>query len=321
MTAKGIRPYDFSQFIGQTEAVQRLEIMVSAALAEDRTVDHILLTGPPGLGKTTLAGIISNAMGSRLRVITAPALPKPADLAEALIELKAKDCLFIDEIHRLTPEVEESLYPAIEDGEIDASLKLGDEEWKGRVTLEPFTLIGATTRAGGLSAPLRDRFGEIIRLKLYPPEELALIVKRSAGILGISIEPEAVLLIALRSRGTPRIANRLLARAKDYALYRGASAIDRATAKEALTLYGTDALGLDEGSRALLEALAEEPKPVGVNTLALLVNEDAVTVETVIEPYLMRAGLIRRSARGREITKAGRAHLESLPAEQRGEQI
>lgn len=309
--AKSLRPRDWAEFIGQPDAVARLKVMVSAAKQEQRQLDHILLTGPPGLGKTTLAGILAGSMGTELVTVTAPALPKPADLASVLIELAGR-ILFIDEIHRLSLEVEESIYPAIEDWQIDATLELAGSTWSGRVQLEPFTLIGATTLAGNLSQPLRDRFGEIVQLRLYTEAELCQLLERTAGILKVPIDSAGIALIAQRSRGTARIANRLLARVRDYALHHGIEQIEVEPTEAALILYGTDTLGLDDSARSLLRALADAGQPLGLSTLAQLINEAASTIEQALEPYLLRAGLIVRTARGRVITEAGKRHLATL---------
>jgi holliday junction DNA helicase RuvB len=294
-----LRPVTWSDFIGQRDTVERLQIMVGAALAQGRTLDHVLLTGPPGLGKTTLAGIVANALGVGLRTITSTAIPTPAHMVEWLIGNEGK-VAFIDEIHRLDRATAETLLPAMEDYVVDATLDLGGESWSGRVTLQRYTLIGATTRAGSLLAPLRDRFGVVERLKPYSNLELEQIIARSARLLDLALTPEQVGEIALRSRGTPRVANRLVARVRDWFVHKGALDLERA-----LDTFGADEFGLDETGRLILSALAEQSRPVGIATLAAFVDEDPDTLEP-LEAHLLRMGLIERTPRGRMITEKGR---------------
>lgn len=294
-----LRPVTWSDFIGQRDTVERLQIMVGAALAQGRTLDHVLLTGPPGLGKTTLAGIVANALGLGLRTITSTAIPTPVHMVEWLIGNEGK-VAFIDEIHRLDRATAETLLPAMEDFVVDATLDLGGESWSGRVTLQRYTLIGATTRAGSLLAPMRDRFGIVERLKPYTDLELEQIIARSARVLDLALTPEQVGEIARRSRGTPRVANRLVARVRDWFVHKGTLDLERA-----LDTFGADEFGLDETGRLILAALAEQSRPVGLATLAALVDEDPDTLEP-LEAHLLRAGLIERTPRGRVITEKGR---------------
>lgn len=311
MTARKVRPTTWDSFIGQKDTVKRLRVMVDAAKKEGRPLDHILLTGPPGLGKTTLGGIIAGALGSNLYVTTAPAIPTPPDLAAFLIVGKPLDVFIIDEIHRITRQVEETLYPAMEDGVIDTTLDLLGEKWTGRVALNPFTLIGATTIAGSLGQPMRDRFGTVERLEPYGLEDITSIVERTAGLLGVVLMKEAKEEIARRSRGTPRVANRLLARVRDYALSHGVEVIGLGLAIEALELFGADSHGLDYVGRSIVEALARADRPLGVETLAALVHEDKATVEA-LEGHLLRVGLVERTPRGRQITSAGKKYAASM---------
>ncbi len=306
-----LRPKTLSEYIGQDKAKDNLEIYIKAAVGRKEPLDHVLLYGPPGLGKTTLAGIIANEMGVNFRVTSGPAIEKPKDLAALLTNLNDGDVLFIDEIHRLSRSVEEVLYPAMEDYVIDIIFGQGPSARSIRLDLNRFTLVGATTRSGQLSAPLRDRFGVLLRLEMYTPEELAEIVTRSAGILGIEIDKDGALEIASRSRGTPRIANRLLKRVRDVAQVLGKGVIDTQIASLALDRFEIDELGLDYFDRNLLRAIIEKYSggPVGLDTLAAALGEEAVTIEDVYEPYLMQIGFLTRTSRGRCVTKAAYDHL------------
>ena len=306
-----LRPKTLQEYVGQDKAKDNLEIYIKAAVQRKEPLDHVLLYGPPGLGKTTLAGIIANEMGVNLRVTSGPAIEKPKDLAALLTNLNDGDVLFIDEIHRLSRSIEEVLYPAMEDYVIDIILGQGPSARSIRLDLNHFTLVGATTRSGQLSAPLRDRFGVLLRLELYTPEELAEIVTRSAGILGIEIDNDGALEIASRSRGTPRIANRLLKRVRDVAQIMGDGKIDSRIAAIALERFEIDELGLDYFDRNLLRNIIEKYNggPVGLDTLAAAMGEEAVTIEDVYEPYLMQIGFLTRTSRGRCVTKAAFDHL------------
>lgn len=310
-----LRPHSLDEYIGQEKAKDNLKIYIEAAKNRREALDHVLLYGPPGLGKTTLAGIVANEMGVQIRVTSGPAIEKPGDLAALLTSLNDGDILFIDEIHRLSRSIEEVLYPAMEDFALDIIIGKGPSARSIRLDLKKFTLIGATTRAGQLSAPLRDRFGVILRLELYSPKELARIVKRSAGILGIDAEDDGALEIASRSRGTPRIANRLLKRARDYAQVMGNGIIDVESAQDALERMEIDELGLDLVDRNLLRAMIENYNggPVGLDTIAAMIGEEAVTIEDVYEPYLMQLGFLARTPRGRKVTPLGYRHLGLEP--------
>ncbi len=310
-TEYSLRPRTLKEYIGQEKVKENMRIYIDAAIGRSEPLDHVLLYGPPGLGKTTLACIIANQMGVGIRVTSGPAIAKPGDLASLLTSLNEGDVLFIDEIHRLSRQVEEILYPAMEDNAIDIFIGKGPAARSVRLDLKRFTLIGATTRAGALSAPLRDRFGVLLRLELYTPEELALIVKRSAKILGIDIEGEGAYEIASRSRGTPRIANRLLRRARDFAQVMGSGIITRQDAELALARMDIDKLGLDSIDRRLMMTMISSYNggPVGLDTIAAAIGEEAVTIEDVYEPYLMQIGFIGRTARGRIVTPAGYEHL------------
>ena len=306
-----LRPQRLREYIGQEKAKANLEVFIQAAKMRSEPLDHVLLHGPPGLGKTTLSGIIANEMGVNVRITSGPAIEKAGDLAALLTNLNENDILFVDEIHRLNRSVEEVLYPAMEDFAIDIIIGKGPSANSIRLDLPKFTLIGATTRAGQLSAPLRDRFGVTLRLELYTPEELALIVTRSAGILDAPIESDGAMEIARRSRGTPRIANRMLRRVRDFAQVVGDGVINKELADKALTALEVDYLGLDNIDRRMLRAVIEYygGGPVGLDTLAATINEEAVTLEDVYEPYLMQIGFLTRTPRGRCVTAKAYQHL------------
>lgn len=310
-TDVSLRPKTLDDYIGQEKVKENLKIYMDAALGRNETLDHVLLYGPPGLGKTTLAGIIANQMNVQIRITSGPAIEKPGDLAALLTNLNEGDVLFIDEIHRLSRSVEEVLYPAMEDNAIDIIIGKGPSARSIRLDIKNFTLVGATTRAGQLTAPLRDRFGVVLRLELYTPQELAEIVKRSAGILGIGIDDDGALEIASRSRGTPRIANRLLKRARDFAQVIGSGTITEQDARLALSRMEIDELGLDNIDRLLLTTMINNYNggPVGLETIAAAIGEEAVTIEDVYEPYLMQIGFLGRTPRGRVVTNAAYTHL------------
>jgi len=306
-----LRPQRLKEYIGQEKAKANLEVFIQAAKMRNEPLDHVLLHGPPGLGKTTLSGIIANEMGVNVRITSGPAIEKAGDLAALLTNLNENDILFVDEIHRLNRSVEEVLYPAMEDFAIDIIIGKGPSANSIRLDLPKFTLIGATTRAGQLSAPLRDRFGVTLRLELYTPEELSMIVTRSAGILDAPIEPDGAMEIARRSRGTPRIANRMLRRVRDFAQVVGDGVITKGLADKALTALEVDYLGLDQIDRRMLRAIITyyNGGPVGLETLAATINEEAVTLEDVYEPYLLQIGFLTRTPRGRCVTPKAYQHL------------
>lgn len=314
-----LRPQRLAEYVGQRDTLERLAIAVQAARGRSESLDHVLLHGPPGLGKTTLAHVIAVEMGTKVHVTSGPALSRGTDLVAALTRLESGDVLFIDEIHRTPAAVEEFVYPAMEDFRVDVTLDAGLNARTVQIKCKPFTLIGATTRAGLLSAPLRSRFGLIHHLRFYEVAELAAIVERSAGLLGLSIEASAIDAIARRSRGTPRIANRLLRRVRDFASVRSDGTATAATVNEALLLEGVDALGLDELDRTYLRTIGTTYKggPVGLEALAATMNEDPGTLEDMVEPFLLKLGFVARHRRGRELTGAGASHVGvevSLPS-------
>ena len=306
-----LRPKTLAEYIGQEKAKENLSIFIQAARKRQESLDHVLLHGPPGLGKTTLAGIIAQEMGVNIRITSGPAIEKPGDLAALLTNLNEGDILFVDEIHRLNRSVEEILYPAMEDYALDIIVGKGPSANSIRLDLPHFTLIGATTRAGQLSAPLRDRFGVTLRLELYTPEELSKIVTRSAGILNCDIVPEGAYEIARRSRGTPRIANRMLRRVRDFADVKADGVITKQVADEALCALEIDYLGLDPVDRRMMAAIIENYNggPVGLETLAATIGEESVTLEDVYEPDLMQLGFLTRTPRGRCVTRKAYEHL------------
>ncbi len=312
---RALRPKGLAEYVGQAKAREQLEIFIGAARLRQEAMDHVLLFGPPGLGKTTLSHIIANELGVKLRQTSGPVLEKPKDLAAILTNLERNDVLFIDEIHRLSPVVEEILYPALEDYQIDIMIGEGPAARSIKLELQPFTLIGATTRAGMLTNPLRDRFGIVARLEFYTPAELARIVHRSAGLLKVPLDEAGGLEIAQRSRGTPRIANRLLRRVRDYADMKGRGAITQPLAERALAMLDVDARGLDVMDRKLLEAVIHrfDGGPVGLDNVAAAIGEEAGTIEDVIEPYLIQQGYLQRTPRGRVATLAAFRHLGVAP--------
>jgi len=306
-----LRPQLLSEYIGQEKAKRNLKIFIEAAKLRGEALDHVLLYGPPGLGKTTLAGIIANEMDTHLKITSGPAIEKPGDIAAILNGLQDGDILFIDEIHRLNRQVEEVLYPAMEDYAIDIMIGKGSTAKSIRLNLPHFTLVGATTRAGMLTAPLRDRFGVVNRLEFYTDQELTVIVERSADLLNVAIDKEGAREIGRRSRGTPRLANRMLKRVRDFAQVRSDGVINAEIARKALDLLEVDSLGLDATDRNILVTMAGkfEGRPVGLDTLAASIGEDAGTIEDVIEPFLLQRGLIQRTPRGRMITRKACLHL------------
>ena len=306
-----LRPKTLDEYVGQDKAKDNLKIYIESAKMRTTALDHVLLYGPPGLGKTTLANVIANEMGKPIRITSGPAIEKIGDLVAILTNMEAGDILFIDEIHRLSRQVEEVLYPAMEDYAVDIIIGKGPSARSIRLDLKPFTLIGATTRAGQMTTPLRDRFGVLLKLEIYTPDELATIVRRSANLLGIEVTDEGTYQIATRSRGTPRIANRLLKRIRDFALVKGDGVITGEIARMGLKMLDIDELGLDATDRRMMESIIKyySGGPVGLETIAATTGEEAVTIEDVYEPYLMQIGFLSRTPRGRCVTKLAYEHL------------
>ncbi len=318
---RALRPKGLDEYVGQAKAREQLEIFIGAARQRGEALDHVLLFGPPGLGKTTLSHIVANELGVKLRQTSGPVLEKPKDLAAILTNLEKNDVLFVDEIHRLSPVVEEILYPALEDYQIDIMIGEGPAARSIKLDLQPFTLIGATTRAGMLTNPLRDRFGIVARLEFYTPDELARIVARSGRLLDVAVDAEGAHEIARRSRGTPRIANRLLRRVRDYAQVKGDGRVTRPVADRALAMLDVDPLGFDVMDRKLLEAVIHrfDGGPVGLDNVAAAIGEEPGTIEDVIEPYLIQQGYLQRTPRGRVATPAAWRHLGIAPPARAGE--
>ncbi len=314
---RSLRPRRLDDFVGQERVKEQLAIALQATRSREEALDHVLLVGPPGLGKTSLAYIVREELGVGIRSVAGPALERKGDVAAILTSLERLDVLFVDEIHRLNPAAEEMLYPALEDFRLDIVVGQGPAARTLTLDLPPFTFIGATTRTGLLTTPLRDRFGLTFRLGYYEPEQLAIIVRRSAGILGVAIADEAATEIARRSRGTPRVANRILRRVRDVAEVRHRGAITTEVAREALALHEVDAVGLERTDRELLEAIVGkfDGGPVGLSTLAVALGEQPDTIEDVYEPYLLQLGFLQRTPRGRVITRLGRAHLGAAAAD------
>ena len=311
----GLRPRRLSEFVGQRELKEHLSIVLEAAKKRGQPADHLLMAGPPGLGKTSMAGIVAVEMGVHLHITSGPALERAGDLAAILTKLEEGDVLFIDEIHRLSRAVEEILYPAMEDFQLDIVVGKGPAASSIRLTLPPFTLVGATTRTGMITGPLRDRFGLVARLDYYAADELEAIVRRAAGILHVQISPEGAWEIARRSRGTPRIANRLLRRVRDFSEVRGDGTISEDTAREGLRVFGVDEIGLDKVDRAILNAICQQfaGGPVGLSTLAISVGEQPETVEDMYEPFLIQQGMLARTPRGRIAMTAAYTHIGMTP--------
>ena len=308
---RAMRPQSLAEYRGQPQVTEQMEIFIGAARARSESLDHLLIFGPPGLGKTTLANIVANELDVSIRHTSGPVIERAGDLAALLTNLEKNDVLFIDEIHRLSPAIEEVLYPALEDFQLDIMIGEGPAARSIKIDLPPFTLVGATTRAGLLTSPLRDRFGIVQRLEFYQPADLARIVTRSAGLLGVEIDADGASEIAQRSRGTPRIANRLLRRVRDYAEVKANGSIDRAIADSALNMLNVDRLGLDNMDRRVLFAVIEkfDGGPVGVDNLGAAIGEETGTIEEIIEPYLIQQGLLMRTPRGRTVTRAACQHL------------
>src|SRR6516225_9449626 len=317
---RALRPKRLDDYVGQAKAREQLDIFIGAARKRAESLDHVLLFGPPGLGKTTLSHIIAAELGVNLRQTSGPVLEKPKDLAAILTGLERNDVLFIDEIHRLSPVVEEILYPALEDFQIDIMIGEGPAARSIKLDLQPFTLVGATTRAGMLTNPLRDRFGIVARLEFYTSDELAMIVARSAGLLGVPIDPDGALELARRSRGTPRIANRLLRRVRDFVQVKGDGRVSRPATDAALVMEGVDARGLDRLDRRFLQAIVEQFKggPVGIEAIASAINDEVETLVELVEPYLLKIGFVARGPGGRRVTALAARHL-GYPVDGRGD--